>query len=43
MDYDYVVGAARLAKECGVMKFSLVSALGANPDMLVARVEDGAA
>jgi len=32
VDYDYVVSAARTAKKSGVMQFSMVSALGANPN-----------
>ena len=32
VDYDYVVNAARYAKECGVTHFSLVTAIGANSE-----------
>ena len=31
VDYDYVLTAARFAKRCGVMQFSMVTAIGANP------------
>lgn len=30
VDYDYVLNAARFAKKCGVVNFSMVSALGAD-------------
>ena len=31
VDYDYVLNAARFAKKCGVIQFSMVTAIGANP------------
>ena len=31
VDYDYVLNAARYAKKCGVIQFSMVTATGANP------------
>lgn len=31
VDFDFVLNAARFAKNCGVRQFSLVSAIGANP------------
>ena len=31
VDYEYVLNAARYAKKCGVIQFSMVTATGANP------------
>ena len=31
VDYDYVLNAARFAKKCGAIQFSMVTAIGANP------------
>jgi len=32
VDYDFVLNSARFAKRCGVRQFSMVSAIGANPE-----------
>jgi uncharacterized protein YbjT (DUF2867 family) len=32
VDHDFVLNSARFAKKCGVRQFSMVSALGANPE-----------
>jgi len=32
VDHDFVLNSARFAKKCGARQFSLVSALGANPE-----------
>ena len=32
VDHDFVLNSARYAKRCGVRQFSMVSALGANPE-----------
>jgi uncharacterized protein YbjT (DUF2867 family) len=32
VDHDFVLNSARFAKQCGVRQFSMVSALGANPE-----------
>ena len=32
VDYDFVLNAAHFAKRCGVMQFSMVSAIGADPE-----------
>jgi uncharacterized protein YbjT (DUF2867 family) len=32
VDHDYVVEAAKLAKECGVQRIAIVSAIGADPN-----------
>jgi uncharacterized protein YbjT (DUF2867 family) len=32
VDFDFVLNSARYAKKCGARQFSMVSALGANPD-----------
>jgi uncharacterized protein YbjT (DUF2867 family) len=32
VDHDYVVEATKLAKECGVKRIAIVSAIGANPN-----------
>jgi uncharacterized protein YbjT (DUF2867 family) len=32
VDFDFVLNAARYAKKCGVHQFSMVSAIGANPN-----------
>jgi len=32
VDFDFVLNSARFSKECGVRQFSMVSALGANPE-----------
>jgi len=32
VDYDYALNAARFAKICGVTQFSLVTAIGSNPE-----------
>jgi len=32
VDFDFVLNSARFAKRCGVRQFSMVSAIGANPE-----------
>jgi uncharacterized protein YbjT (DUF2867 family) len=32
VDFDFVLNSARFAKKCGAQQFSMVSALGANPE-----------